>query len=118
MLKQFRSLQSCLRPPGPAPAHKAARCLSIGRRGNLTPHVHHNHYEVEDTLLTPFTRKWKAPNTAIPKIPNKSASLVEWGYALVRAKYLEYRLHGTSSQPWPVVWTRSMAFIFLPPAGR
>ena len=52
-----------------------------------------------------------------PKGANHSADLVRTGVHLARAKYLEYHLHGKSTHPWPIVWSRTKCIIFLPPSG-
>ena len=53
-----------------------------------------------------------------PAQPNVSQGLIQTGRDIARAKYLEYHLYGASTMPWPVVWTTSSCFIFLPPSGR
>ena len=51
-----------------------------------------------------------------PKVIHPSVNLMWEGKMIARAKYLEYHVHGESSSPWPVVWTRKKCIIYLPPA--
>ena len=115
-------MQSCLRPPGPTPAHKAARRTTPGRRNNVQPHIEVRPYEPDGELVKqtfgPGGRSAFNPATLKRKQYFGSLSLVAEGVSIARAKYLEYHVHGTSTTPWPVVWTKTKGFIFLPPTGR
>ena len=91
MLKQFSSLQSCLRPPGPAPAHKTVRRTTPGRRNDVQPHVQIRYYG-PDGILEKWTygaggcRRIFDPTKKVRKKYYTSANLVAEGIAIARAK--------------------------------
>jgi hypothetical protein len=75
--------------------------------------------EVFGTPLRSITGSRRARSkSATPKKPNPSLSVVRTGHAIAKAKYLEFELTGSSASAWPVAWTRTSCYIFLPPCGR
>ena len=110
-----RILRSCLRSPA-RPAQRAQLHTTPGRHNDVAPAVETFTHEVSTPMVTRGSlpdNSWKPP-----KAPNVSSGLIQLGRSITQAKYLEYHLHGTSTLPWPVVWTTTQCLIYLPPSGR
>ena len=110
-----RILRSCLRSPGRDPANKNSK-VKPGRHHDVEPTVETFIYEVFEPMNSWPTAASRAGSPSAQ--PNVIVGLQQVGINIARAKYLEYHLYGCSPSPWPIVWSNTACFVFVPPCGR